>query len=87
MAPLLTHLGRIVRGSITCVVRYPRVKRLALTLLDRVPALQVKVHAWARHAEVAPPRRYHVPLDKDDLSPGMQAEFDELKRHTNTGKH
>jgi len=87
MGRLRPDLGRLVRGSIAHVVRYPRVKRLALILLDRVPALQVKVHAWARHAEVAPPRRYHVPLNKDDLSPDMQAAFDELKRHMNTEKH
>jgi hypothetical protein len=87
MRPLRPQLGRLLRGGVAYIVRRPRVKYLARLILDHIPALQTQFHAWMHHAEVAPPRRYHVPLDKNDLSPDMQAVFDELNRYTKTTKH
>jgi len=38
------------------------------------------VHAMLTRPEPLPPRRMHVPLDSNDLSPATQAAYDELKR-------
>lgn len=55
-------------------------KRLARALLGRMPALRRRVHAHLTRPEPLPPRRMHVPLDSNDLSPETQAAYDELKR-------
>ena len=86
MSGLRAHASRVVRGTIGWVVRRPRVKRLARIVLDRVPALQTRLRAWVHRAPVAPPRRYHVPLDKHDLSTAVGAAFEELQRHVKGGK-
>ena len=55
-------------------------KRLARALLGRMPALRRRVHAILTRPEPLPPRRMHVPLDSNDLSPATQAAYAELKR-------
>jgi 3',5'-cyclic AMP phosphodiesterase CpdA len=62
------------------------VKRLVRFVLDHIPALQTRLHAWIHRATVAHPRRYYVPLDKHDLSPRMQAEYSELEQYVKARK-
>ena len=80
------YVGRLMRGTVTSIVRHQRLKRLARFALDHIPALQTRLHAWHHRTVVAPPRRYHVPLDKHDLSPGMQAAFSELEKYVKARK-
>jgi hypothetical protein len=58
-----------------------RAKRLVRELLDRFPALQVRVHSLIGRTGPRPLRRPHVPQDVGDLSPDTHALYQELKQH------
>lgn len=62
-------------------VRHRQLRRLARVLLGRMPALERRVRAVVFRDAPLPPRRMHVPLDSNDLSPATQALYKELKRH------
>lgn len=62
------------------VARRPRLKRLARSLLGRIPALGKRINAMIGRTEPLPPRRMHVPQDSADLSPLTRAAYDELRR-------
>lgn len=61
--------------------RRPHLKRLGRALLVPVPAFGRRVRAIAALNAPLPPRRMHVPLDSNDLSPATQALYRELKSH------
>lgn len=86
MSRVRTQFAHLARRVVTSVVRRPRVKRLARFVLDHTPVLQTRLHAWVHRGVVAPPRRYHVPLDKDDLSPRMQSALNELEQYVKARK-
>ena len=68
------------------VARHAVVKRLARSLLGRVPVLERRIDALIGRAPPLPPRRMHVPQDIADLSPSTQACYQELKRHFESRK-
>jgi len=83
------RLALILKGALRALVlpvvrqaaRHRQLRRLARVLLDRMPALERRVRAVLFRDAPLPPRRMHVPLDSDDLSPATQALYKELKRH------
>lgn len=81
---LTAVLKNAVRAAVVplarVALRHALLKRLARALLGRMPALRRRVHAILTRPEPLPPRRMHVPLDSNDLSPATQAAYDELKR-------
>lgn len=82
---LASILRRAVRALVLSVARqaarHRQLRRLARVLLGRMPALERRVRAWVVRDAPLPPRRMHVPLDSNDLSPATQALYEELKRH------
>ena len=87
---LRSILKRLVRGTALPLARVAArnaaVKRLARGLLGRVPALERRLDTMIGRTPPLPPRRMHVPLASDDLSPAAQAAYQELKRHFGTRK-
>ncbi|UUZ52769.1 hypothetical protein LP419_26625 [Massilia sp. H-1] len=51
------------------LLRRPRLKRMALALLDRMPRVQARLYAVVRQPDTVAPRRRHVPQTAADLSP------------------
>lgn len=70
---------RLVRPLVGRLARQPYLRRCLLWVLDHIPALQTRVHAMFHGAPK--PRRLHVPLDRQDLSPRMQSALEELAQY------
>lgn len=79
----MSRLKRAARALVLPVAhkaaQYGPLKRLMHVLLGQ--ALRRRLRAMVVHGEPLPPRRMHVPLDSNDLSPATQAHYQELKRH------
>lgn len=81
-----TALTKAVRVLLVPMARQRHVKRLTQALLGRVPAFARLLAALADPSAALPPRRMHVPLDSNDLSPATHALYQELKRHFESRK-
>lgn len=63
-----------------------RLKGVARSVLARAPVLHRLLRMAILRLRPLPPRRMHVPLDANDLSPDARAAYDALKRRFRSGK-
>jgi hypothetical protein len=68
------------------VLRSRHLTSLARLALGRIPGFRQRLRAFLGSSKPLPPRRMHVPSDSNDLSPAMQAHYQELKRYFDARK-
>lgn len=78
---LLRGLRAALLGAIHAVLRRPRLRRLALSALARLPGMETRLHRLL-HPSTGPqgPRWRHRPLSADDLSPRAARIGEALRR-------
>lgn len=74
LRPLRPPLLRAARA----VLRRPRLRALAIVVLDGVPQLRTLLRRAMRGSHWQPPRRAHMPRNVADLSPATQAAYRDL---------
>lgn len=85
---LLVRLVKpLVFRTVGFLLRRPRLKRMALALLDRMPRVQARLYAVVRQPDTVAPRRRHVPQTAADLSPLAARHYQALKQALADGKH